>query len=189
MNDDITVVSGLPRSGTSMMMRMLEAGGMEVVTDGIRGADSDNPEGYYEYERVKKIQADASWLPATRGKAFKMVSLLLLHLPSGHEYRIVFMRRNMSEILASQTRMLARLGKGDSKTDDQKMRAMFEKHLAQVEQWLASRPNVRVLFVDYNETVADPAAAAVRVAGFLSHPLDTQRMAAAVDPRLYRNRA
>ncbi len=110
MTQAIIVVSGLPRSGTSLMMQMLEGGGVEVVTDGVRPADTDNPKGYYEFEKVKTIRRDASWLPATRGKAFKMVSQLLYDLPSGESYRIVFMERDLEETLLSQEKMLTRLG-------------------------------------------------------------------------------
>ena len=102
MDNVITIVSGLPRSGTSMMMQILESGGMKVITDNIRKADEDNPHGYYEYERVKKIKDDTGWLKETRGKAFKMISLLLYDLPSNENYKVIFMKRKMSEILASQ---------------------------------------------------------------------------------------
>src|ERR1700730_19121643 len=110
MESDVIIVSDLPRSGTSLMMQMLENGGVEVVTDNIRTADTDNPKGYYEFEKVKKIKEDASWLPATRGKAFKMVSQLLYDLPVGEKYRIIFMERDLDEVLASQEKMLERLG-------------------------------------------------------------------------------
>lgn len=92
INDEITIV----RSGTSLMMKMLEAGGIEPVTDNIRGADLDNPKGYYEFEKVKVVAEDSSWLPATRGKAFKMVSILLRNLPANHRFKLIFMRRKMA---------------------------------------------------------------------------------------------
>src|SRR5262245_57688671 len=111
MDTDIIVVSGLPRSGTSLMMQMLDNGGIAVVTDNFRTADTDNPRGYYEYEKVKKIKQDASWLPGTRGKAFKMVSQLLYDLPPEEQYRILFMERDLEEMLLSQEKMLERLGR------------------------------------------------------------------------------
>src|SRR5271169_2606440 len=111
MASAITIVSGLPRSGTSLMMQMLDNGGVTVVTDNVRAADTDNPRGYYEFEQVKKIKEDVSWLPETRGKAFKMVSQLLYELPSSQRYRIIFMERDMDEMLLSQEKMLARLNK------------------------------------------------------------------------------
>src|SRR5947209_18564630 len=120
MNSEIVIVSGLPRSGTSLMMQMLEAGGLEVVTDGIRAADTDNPRGYYEFERVKKIKTDAAWLPGARGKAVKMVSQLLYDLPAGEAYRILFMDRDLDEVLASQEKMLARLGRSAAPSAEMK---------------------------------------------------------------------
>src|ERR1700730_12243612 len=111
MHCEIIVVSGLPRSGTSLMMQMLENGGVAVVTDNIRTADTDNPRGYYEFEKVKKLKQDASWLPETRGKAFKMVSQLLYDLPASESYRILFMKRDFEEMLLSQEKMLERLGR------------------------------------------------------------------------------
>jgi len=185
----VTLVSGLPRSGTSMMMQMLEAGGMAVVSDGIRTADEDNPEGYYELERVKKIEQDAGWLPEARGKAVKMISALLKHLPDQHEYRIVFMRRTMDEVLKSQRTMLERRGKPGDPADDAKMAAIFARHLAQVEQWIAAHPNVRVLYVSYNEMLADPRPHCEAVAAFLGGGLDVERMTRVVSGDLYRNRA
>src|SRR5215510_8114285 len=108
MDSDIIVVSGLPRSGTSLMMQMLDSGGVEVVTDNIRAADTDNPRGYHEFEKVKRIKHDASWLPGTRGKVFKMISQLLYDLPPGENYRIIFMDRDLDEVLRSQEKMLER---------------------------------------------------------------------------------
>ena len=125
----VTVVSGLPRSGTSMMMRMLEAGGMEPVTDDLRTADEDNPKGYYEFERVKDLERDQAWLEDARGRFVKVISMLLRHLPSGHRYKIIFMRRKMEEILASQRQMLVRRGEWPDRVSDARMAEMFAKHL------------------------------------------------------------
>src|SRR5262245_7195282 len=118
MDSEIIIVSGLPRSGTSLMMQMLESGGVEIVTDNIRTADTDNPRGYYEFEKVKKIKQDASWLPQTRGKAFKMVSQLLYDLPASERYRIIFMERDLDEMLLSQDKMLKRLGRHSAPAAD-----------------------------------------------------------------------
>ena len=184
----LTVVSGLPRTGTSMMMRMLEAGGMEAVKDDIRAADVDNPNGYYEFERVKKIKDDSSWLSGAAGKAFKMVSMLLYELPRKYEYRVVFIERDMDEMMASQVKMLERLGKpGGGDEDD--MKALYTKHLAEVKAWLGKQKNVSVLYVNYNTFMSDPEAQAAAVAGFLGGGLDTAKMAAVIDKGLYRNRA
>jgi len=183
----ITVVSGLPRSGTSMMMRMLEAGGLEVVTDGVREADVDNPKGYYEFERVKQIKEDKSWLPETRGKVFKMVSLLLYDLPTDESYRVVLMRRDTDEILASERKMLTRLGKDPDHASDVRMAGIFRKHLAHLEEWVVRQAHLEVLQVSYNEVLSDPDRVLAEVARFCGD-LDAAKMAAVVDRNLYRNR-
>lgn len=186
MNTEIMIVSGLPRSGTSLMMQMLDRGGIEVVTDGARTADIDNPKGYYEFEIVKSIQRDTSWLPATRGKAFKMVSQLLYHLPAAERYRIIFMEREFDEMLASQDKMLARLGRPAAPRDD--MRGAFTSHLEQLRAWLARQANMCVLPISYNQLLSEPRPHAERVREFLDVDADVGRMAAAVEPALYRNR-
>lgn len=185
----VTIVSGLPRTGTSMMMRMLEAGGMEAVSDNIRQADIDNPNGYYEFEKVKKIKEDTSWLLDTVGKVFKMVSMLLFELPSSFKYKVIFMERDIDEMMASQDRMLARLGKASADTDPVKMKALYSKHLSDVKAWLGARPNIDVIYVKYNDFIADPNSMASAVAAFLGGGLDEEKMAAVVDKNLYRNRA
>ena len=187
-HDFITLVSGLPRSGTSMMMRMLEAGGMTVLADHVRTADEDNPEGYYEFERVKKIEHDRAWLPEAQGKVVKMISALLKHLPGTYAYKIVFMRRKLDEVLASQRQMLIRRGKPTDATSDEKMAAFFTSHLARIEQWLAAQPNVEVLYVSYNELMAAPEAHCAAVTRFLGLPLDSARMAQVASRALYRQR-
>jgi len=184
----VTIVSGLPRSGTSLMMKMLESGGMEVLTDNVRQADEDNPKGYYEFERVKQIKEDQAWLEDAAGKAVKMVSALLKHLPGGYSYKVIFMRRKMEEILASQKRMLVRREEPTDKASDEAMAAWFHKHLKQIEPWLAGQPNIDVLYVSYNEILEDPVQQAQRVNQFLGNALDEEKMAGVVDQRLYRQR-
>jgi len=186
--DVVVVVSGLPRSGTSMMMKMLEAGGLEVLTDWVRTADEDNPEGYYEFERVKQIEHDQAWLPEARGKVVKMVSALLKHLPADYGYRVVFMRRQMDEILASQQKMLVRRGESADRISDARMAQMFQRHLQQVQDWLGRQPNVEVLYVHYGEVLSDPATASERINRFFGGSLDARAMASVVDPDLYRQR-
>ena len=184
----ITLVSGLPRSGTSMMMKMLEAGGIPPLTDEIREADADNPQGYYEFERVKKLdKGDSDWLARAEGKAVKVISALLQHLPETYEYQVIFLERHMPEILASQRKMLDRRGEADE-MDDEKMTALFEKHLQQVKAWLAQQENFSVLYVHYSEALADPHSQAKRVKTFLGADLDVVAMAGTVDANLYRNR-
>lgn len=187
--EDITIVSGLPRSGTSMMMKMLEAGGMPPYTDNIRTADDDNPKGYYEYERVKKLpEGDTSWLPDARGKAVKVISALLEHLPPQYNYRVLFMQRKMDEILASQKQMLVRSGQPTDKVGDGQLAEMYEKHLARVNSWLASQANFSVLYLDYNQMLTDPEEYAAQINDFLGEKLDSMAMASIIDTKLYRQR-
>jgi len=187
MDKTITIVSGLPRSGTSLMMQMLDRGGMEAVTDNIRTADEDNPKGYYEFEKVKKIKDDSSWLKSTRGKVFKMVSMLLFYLPLDENYKIIFMQRNMREVLASQKKMLERLGQ-DAGPDDDKMGELLNVHLNKTYGWLEQQPNTEVLFVSYNDLIADPFKEVEEVNRFLGVNLNDKEMATVIDKSLYRNR-
>ena len=185
----IVVVSGLPRSGTSMLMKMLEAGGIYPVTDNIRTADEDNPKGYYEFERVKAMEkGDTAWLATAQGQSVKVISALLKHLPADYQYRVIYVRRNMPEILASQRKMLMRRGEDPDKVDDQQMAALFERHVSQVETWLRQQPNIQVLYEHYSDILADPEREAVRINDFLGGQLDIERMIEVVDPELYRNR-
>jgi Sulfotransferase family len=184
----LTVVSGLPRSGTALMMRMLEAGGVPVLFDNSRPADIDNPLGYYEYEPVKALRKDASWIPRSRGMAVKMVQLLVYDLPPGIEYRVLFMQRNLDEVLASQKAMLERLGK-PARYDDEAMSRMFRSHLERFTAWVKERPNFRVLDVDYNAMVAEPEPIVAEINRFLGGGLEIDAMARTVEPGLYRNRA
>jgi hypothetical protein len=183
---EIVIVSGLPRSGTSLMMQMLDHGGIAVVTDNIRTADTDNPRGYYEYEAVKAIERDASWLPSTRGKAFKMVSQLLYHLPATEQFRIIFMERDMEEMCISQEKMLERLGRPAAPREQ--IITAFQKHLERLRPWLAKQPNMQVLYVRYRDVVQQPAEEAQRINEFLNGRADAEKMAESVDPSLYRNR-
>jgi len=186
MDAEIIIVSGLPRSGTSLMMQMLASGGLETVTDNIRTADTDNPRGYYELEKVKKIKDDASWLPGTRGKAFKMVSQLLFDLPPSERYRIIFMERDLDEMLVSQEAMLQRRNRAPAPRDE--IKRAFMKHLERLRDWLVEQPNMDVLYVKYAALIERPEEQAGRVSEFLRGKADAKAMAAAVDPALYRNR-
>jgi hypothetical protein len=186
----VIVVSGLPRSGTSMTMKMLAAAGVPILTDHVRGADASNPEGYFEFEPVKSLAAggDTGWLASARGKAVKVVSPLLTHLPDSYDYQVVLMRRDLNEVIASQNAMLdaRREPRG---ADDTTMRAHYEQHLEQVGRFLARRSCFSTLTVDYTDVLADPRQQAARIATFLGGALDVARMAAAVDPALYRSRS
>ena len=186
----IIVVSGLPRSGTSMLMQMLEAGGVAVLSDAVRPPDASNPRGYYELERVKRLRAegDKSWLRAAQGKALKIISFLLPHLPDVHSYHVIFMLRPLPEIVASQNRMLEDLAQGRGNVNEAGLLESYDVHLASVRSFLASRAWFATLEVHYRDIVAHPAAEAIRIARFLGRDLDIARMASAVDPRLYRHR-
>jgi hypothetical protein len=185
----ITIVSGLPRSGTSMMMSMLEAGGMEILTDRIRKADKDNPKGYYEYEKVKEIENDKSWLENAKGKGVKIISELLRHLPKNYFYKIIFMHRNMEEILASQNQMLIRRNKPTNSISSEKITKLFGQHLENVKTWIEAQPNINVLYVNYNEIIEDKGEKELeRINLFLGEILDIGRMKSIIDKKLYRQR-
>jgi hypothetical protein len=185
----ITIVSGLPRSGTSMMMQLVEAGGIPALADHLRTKDEDNPRGYYEFEPVKKTRDDPSWVPGARGKVVKMVYRLLYDLPDDQEYRVIFMRRNIDEVLASQKKMLQRSGKQGAAISDEKLKELFVAELEKFERWIATKTNFSILSVDYREMIASPETQCKRINGFLGGALDYDRAAAAVDPSLYRNRS
>lgn len=172
-----------------MMMKMLEAGGIAPYTDNIRSADDDNPKGYYEFERVKKLpDGDTEWLRSAEGKAVKVISALLEHLPSDYTYRVLFMQRKMEEILASQKQMLIRSGKPTDDVGDEQLTEMYGKHLAKINAWLAGQANFSVIYLDYNQMLVDPQKYAHQVNQFLGDALDPQPMAGAVDSNLYRQR-
>lgn len=187
-SDFIVIVSGLPRSGTSMMMRALEAGGMPVLVDHVRKPDEDNPRGYYEFEAVKKTKQDPSWLRQASGKAVKMVYRLLYDLPADRQYRVLFMQRDMQEVLASQRKMLQRAGKTVHPDEDAQMAVWFQSELDRCRQWLAQQPHFSVLSVDYRRMIENPLEQSRQINEFLGGGLNLQGMAASVDPTLYRNR-
>ena len=187
----VTVVSGLPRSGTSMLMQMLVAGGLQTQTDGVREADEDNLNGYYEFESVKQLRYDHSWLADAKGKAVKVISELLKELPSSYSYKIIFIRRRMEEVLASQRQMLVRRGQTGvvSSDDDEEISRIFQHHLSVTEQWLSSQANMEVLYVDHADILNDPLVNARQITEFLGLPLNIGKMAEVVDDSLYRQRS
>jgi hypothetical protein len=187
--DFITVVSGLPRSGTSLAMQMLAAGGIPPMTDHERTPDPDNPKGYFEYERVKHLRTDKAWLDDAAGRAVKVIHMLLTELPADRDYRVVFMRRDVGEVVRSQRVMLERSGRAGGALTADRLRAIYEQQLATTARWLAERPRFRVLDVPYAGLIADPNAWSESLSGFLGGDLDASAMAGAVDANLYRNRA
>lgn len=189
VNEWITVVSGLPRSGTSLVMQMLAAGGIDVLTDGRREKDESNPRGYYEYEPVKNLRGDNSWLAAGRGKAVKIITQLLPYLAPQFQYRIVYVERDLDEVLISQRRMLERDGRSGAKISDEQLRRTYAAQVANIRRWLATQTNVQLQAVDYRQLLNEPRASAAAIADFLGGGLDVDAMAATVDPKLYRSRA
>lgn len=184
----VTLVTGLPRSGTSMLMQMLAAGGVPPLTDGIRGADDDNPRGYLELEAVKELARDASCLDEAGGKLLKVVLPLLPYLPEKYRYHVVLIERDMDEILASQAVMLERLGRDATAADPAKLRLAYGRLLRTTRDRLAGHPGMRALRVSHRWLLANPMAGAEALSGFLGGNLDVARMAAAVEINLYRQR-
>lgn len=187
-NKKIIVVSGLPRSGTSMMMKMLTEGGIPAVIDSLREADEDNPNGYFEIQQVKALKdGEKQWVYDARGKLIKVISYLLEFLPEDISYDIIFMEREIHEILASQKKMLERRNEV-SAISDAEMEAQYREHLKAVKYWLPRRPNMRVLYVKYNEMVNSPETLVPAIVNFLELPLNVEAMASVPNPSLYRNR-
>jgi len=180
----ITIVSGLPRSGTSMMMQMLTAGGLTAFTDGAREADESNPKGYYEHERVKALAKDSNWLPEADNMAVKVVAPLLRYLPAGPAYHIVFMERDIEEILQSQSTMLARDGR--TPADREVLRRAYKRQVAEAEAWAARQKQTEFIAIAYQDVLAGAATATARVNSFLGGSLNESAMAEAVDPSLHR---
>jgi len=186
----VPIVSGLPRSGTSLMMTMLAAGGVQVWTDHLRIADDDNPVGYFELEDVKKlINGEHSWLARSNGKAVKVISTLLPYLPDGYHYRIIFMRRPMQEVLASQRKMLINRGENPAKISDDQMAEMFEKNLQQSERWINSQPYATRIDINYRQLITHPRPLVTEINLFLGGSLDEDKMLGVINPSLYRQRS
>ena len=186
--EEIVIVSGLPRSGTSLMMKMLHAGGIDPMTDDIREADIDNPKGYYEFERVKKLPDDTGWMDDARGKAVKVLAELIKHLPSDRKYRIVFMMRNIEEIIASQKKMMIRRGEDPDAVSEQEMAQLLRRYLKSLKLHINSRENMEVLYISYNDIMNDPAEPVNEIMEFFGGSLDREAMMNSIDPSLYRNR-
>ena len=186
--EKIIIVSGLPRSGTSMMMKMLVEGGLSAVVDSFRKADEDNPNGYFEFESSKNLKdGNKKWLYDARGKVVKVISYLLEFLPEDLSYDIIFMEREISEILVSQQKMLKRRNE-TSMLSDVEMETKFHEHLRAVKYWATRKPNMRILFVKYSEMVDTPENLCRSIVDFLELPLDLKAMQSVPNQSLYRNR-
>lgn len=184
----ITVVSGLPRSGTSMIMRMLEAGGMPVVTDNIRKADADNPNGYYELEPVKQLSRDTSWLVDAHDKAVKVIYSLLYFLPKDHDYRVIFMRRKVHEVIASQKAMLLRQHAEGSRLDDARLAQAFQVQLQELDTWIRNQDNFAVLNINHHDVLYASKSAVIEIDRFLGYGLHMDAMVKMVNPAFHRQK-
>lgn len=185
----VTVVSGLPRSGTSMMMRMLEAGGIAPVVDGLREANEDNPKGYYEFEPVKALKEDDAWVAKACGQSVKVIYKLVYDLPANVNYRIVFMQRELDEVLASQETMMRRDGLDPDAIGRDVLLQLFQTEVIAFRRWAEAQSNIRIFYADYGRVVSAPEDVSREISEFLGGPMDTRAMAQVVDPTLYRNRA
>ncbi|MEZ4680149.1 MAG: hypothetical protein R2932_38610 [Caldilineaceae bacterium] len=171
------------------MMQMLEAGGIPPLTDHERTADEDNPGGYYEFERVKKLEkGDTAWLAQMPGKVVKVISMLLRHLPAEYHYRVIFMERDLGEVLTSQRKMLANRTEDADAFDEAQMTALFEHHLQEIRRWLNDQPNIEVLYLSYSNLLATPELPIAQLNQFHGGCLNTAAMLDVIDPTLYRNR-
>lgn len=185
---EITIVSGLPRSGTSMMMQILEAGGMDILSDKLRNPDENNPKGYYEFDPVKRLASDKTWLPQAQGKVVKIIAQLVSHLPSDYDYKIIMMERDIDEVLISQQKMLGKLNQVNAKVFPTGINETFKKQLQKLDSWIESQPNVQVIKVNYSDVINNPEETALRIASFVGEELSIDKMLGAVDKELYRNR-
>jgi hypothetical protein len=184
----ITVVSGLPRSGTSLMMQMLVAGGMTALTDGERQADPDNPRGYYEWENIKLLPREPACIAEAEGKVVKVISQLLFALPAGREYEVIFMQRPLAEVVASQTEMILRRGTTGAALAPAALIAGLGAHLNQVNAWLKDKTNISVCRVEHHDVLREPLRTAESIQHFLQCTLDTVAMSQQIDASLYRQR-
>lgn len=187
MSEEIIIVSGLPRSGTSLIMQMLQAGGVPLLTDNVRKPDRANPRGYFEHDAVKELQNNPELMERASGKAIKVISHLLQHLPSDYSYKVIFINRNIDEVLDSQEKMLAHLNKSEGASREH-FKDIYLKHLNEVRTRLANRPNTDALSLQYDEIITHPADTAEEIKAFLGKNLDVLQMQKIVEPELYRNR-
>jgi hypothetical protein len=185
----VIVVSGLPRSGTSMMMQMLAAGGVPVITDHLRAADHDNPLGYYEFELVKQLTKDSSWLDAAAGKAVKIIYRLLYDLPDKYCYKVIFMRRKLEEIIASQRAMLVRLNREGAALDQNRLAHAFRSDLQKLNRWIPQQENFKVIYVNYDDVLYDSRSTVSAIEQFLDCQLDRNGMVKAIDRSLHRQKS
>lgn len=185
----IVVVSGLPRSGTSMMMQVLQAGGIDALSDNIRIADDNNVKGYHELECVKGlVRGNTSFLKSANGKAIKIVSNLLKHIPADFDYKVIFMRRNLDSILASQSKMLQNLEQAHNPDQDAELRKLYSSHISNLHLWLRSQSNIDVLELDYDDTLDTPKDSLLKLEKFLPYSLNKTLMELSIDKNMNHHR-
>lgn len=188
LQNPIVIVSGLPRSGTSMMMQMLETGGLNVLVDDVRGADENNLKGYYEHEAVKRLASDKKWLPKAQNKVVKIVSHLLIHLPEKYNYKIVFMERDINEVIASQHKMLVNLGKAKESTYSFGLAQSFKENVNAMKNWANSHHNIEILSVNHIDVINNPLIESERIKTFLKTEINTEKMSTVVDKSMHRSK-
>ena len=187
----ITIVSGLPRSGTSMMMQILKNGGISLLVDDIRQADSNNKKGYFEYEKVKSIKRDKTWFKEAEDKAIKIVSIHLTELPDEFNYKIIFMERDMHEIISSQNKMIKNLGNTAAtfQNNSKILSQIFTKQIENIKSSISSKNNIEIIYINYNETIKSPENNCIKIKNFLNDEnIDLSKMIDSIDNNLYREK-
>ena len=183
----ITIVSGLPRSGTSLMMQILKAGGLELLADNIREADDNNPKGYYELEKVKSLMKDNSWLADAEGKVIKVIAQLIPFLHEDFEYRIIFMERNINEVVNSQNRMIDKLGGNRSTVNDEILKKTFLSQLEKVKAAIKVK-GYKTVFINYNSLIESSGQELNLLNTELGLDIDIKNASQQIDKSLYRSR-
>ena len=186
--EPIYIVSGLPRSGTSMMMQMLIEGGLKPYTDNKRAADENNPKGYFEHEAVKNLAGNKKWLKDLKNKLVKIISHQLFYLPSKYNYKIIFMHRDIKEIILSQTKMLKKSNKKAAEAYPYSLEIQYKKNLSQVMEWANDNYNVSMIVIEYKDTIDSPEIVAGKINEFSDNKLDKNKMFKVVDKNLYRSK-
>ncbi|WP_347374167.1 alkaline phosphatase family protein [Aequorivita sp. Q41] len=183
--DQIVLVSGLPRSGTSLMMQMLDKGGINTLTDGKRAADESNPKGYYEYEAVMALHKDNSWMEKAQNKSLKVVAPLLKHINPEFRYKIIFMKRDLDEVIKSQQKMIGK------RTDTLPISLLnaYQEQLNHIEVWKEREPGVELVYIDYKEVLESPNKMLDKIEAFIGLPLNKVAMGRCIDKSLYRNKS
>ena len=184
LKDYLVIVSGIPRSGTSLLMQMLRAGGVEILSDHQREADRSNPKGYFELEAVKSLAKDNSCLKNQTGKAVKVISSLLKYLPKDQNYKVIFINRNIQEIIRSQQKMLDKIVDKYPKS----LLKIFNKKAQRVKDWAENQPNIDICNFHYEDIIENPQKEVDRIINFLNAPLRKERMINVIDPSLYRTK-